>query len=136
MMWRETTGYEWMCSQCDYGFEARAPHTGPAEVLELHHHVFLMRRGWMQVAHGHVDVRMPGEFSESGKINAGHGHAGEGRVAQVVETEVWLNSRPPKGSLMSFAGAALPGATPERRPVPAAGTLALPAQSLCGNYLS
>jgi hypothetical protein len=30
----------------------------------------------------------------------------------------------------------LPGATPDRRPVPAARRLALPAQSLCGNYLS
>ena len=37
---------------------------------------------------------------------------------------------------LGLAGAALPGATPDRRPVPAAGTLALPAQSLCGNYLS
>jgi hypothetical protein len=47
----------------------------------------------MDVTRGHFDIRVAGEFAKGCEIDSGHGHAGEGCMAEIVETERWVNCR-------------------------------------------
>jgi len=64
-----------------------------SEVLQLLNCRSLVLGGWVHVAHGHLDVGVAGEFAEGWEVDPGHGHAGQGRVAEVVETKRWVNCR-------------------------------------------
>ena len=78
--------------------------------LLLEHFQFFYRRNFvlwrrMEIPHGHLDVCVAGEFTEGGKINAGHGHTSQSSVTKIVETEVGRNSCSEHGGLVSFTHA-------------------------------
>ena len=73
------------------------------EFFEFRDCFALVLRGGVDVAHGHLDLRMACKFPERRKINSSHRHPGECRMAQIVKTELRSDSCPSDRGVVGFA---------------------------------
>jgi len=57
----------------------------------------------MDVAHGHLNLGVAGDFLECGQVDSGHGHARQRSVPEVVEAKRRRDPAPAQSGVVGFA---------------------------------